>query len=126
AAPRPTPRTPVEFLQDRGRAVVSTVRQFWNPRLQAPASSHHVRRRSWHNSADADDDDGSDDGGFTRRRTAGRRPGDSREGFGADDGYHRPPPAHSRYPRRQRSVGSRSPSPGPSPRPSRRSTGYTT
>jgi hypothetical protein len=125
-AARPGPRTPVEFLQERGRAVVSTVRQFLDPRVQAPVS-RHVRRRSWHNSADVDDDDDDDDDdGFSaRRRAAARRGRDARAAYGtADEAHHdaRPPQAHNRHPRRQRSVGSRTPSPGP--RPSRRPTGY--
>src|ERR1700761_8418151 len=39
-------KSPREYLQDRGRAVVSTVKNLWNPNLRPPA--HHTRRRSWH------------------------------------------------------------------------------
>jgi hypothetical protein len=122
------PRTPVEFLQDRGRAVVSTVRQLWNPRLQAPAA-HHVRRRSWHNSDDVDDD-GFDDAAL-RRRASRRERYDARGVYDVDrpvrdgdDAHHNVRAPHNRHPppRRQHSVGSRTPSPGS--RPARRATGY--
>jgi hypothetical protein len=70
---RAAPRRPVEFIQNRGRAVVSTVRHLWNPHLDPP--SPKARRRSWHGVSEPDDD--SDGIGHmdlaTTRRPAVRR-----------------------------------------------------
>jgi hypothetical protein len=56
---RPILRSPREYLQDRGRAVVTSVRNLWNPPTLRPPtlrpSTHHARRRSWH-AEDIDDD----------------------------------------------------------------------
>ncbi|KAF2669358.1 hypothetical protein BT63DRAFT_425087 [Microthyrium microscopicum] len=60
---RPSPRSGIGFIQDRGRALAANVRHLWNPHLAPPSPSannpNHARRRSWH--ADSSDIDDRDD-----------------------------------------------------------------
>jgi hypothetical protein len=70
---RAAPRKPVEFITNRGRAVVSTVRHLWNPHLDPPP--REARRRSWHGVSEPDDDSDIGHMGLAtnRRHTTRRR-----------------------------------------------------